>query len=393
MKKRHVAIRGIWVIVIILSLIFISFYGGTVSYGLFFAVLFLPLLSLIYLLMVFWRFKIYQKLEGRNVVAGQAVPYYFVLQNEDRFSFASVSVKMYSDFSYVEDVPEGDEYELLPEEHFRYDTYLICKYRGIYEVGIREVEIKDFLGFGKLKYHPVGNFEAIVRPKIVKKSTLKCLEDMESPILLETRSGQKEYDMSVRKYKEGDSVRRIHWKASARMQELMTREVTGEEKQGIALVMDTKRFTDAPEAYLPLENKELEALLAVGYCLTERFVSYDACYLDENRQLVKEGIRNFPEFDAFYEHVCKIEFSEEATLSQLLEKLKSETLFDYQAVFFVVHELDENLINITQKMKDRGTQSVILLIRDESEGKYQSFSVPGRRVFAYSTNAKLEEVL
>lgn len=377
----------------ILSLIFISFYGGAVSYGLFFAVLFLPVLSLVYLLMVFWRFKIYQKLEGRNAIAGQAVPYYFVLQNEDRFSFASVSIKMHSDFSYVEDVPEGDEYELLPNENFRYDTYLVCKYRGIYEVGIREVEIKDFLGFGKLKYHPVGNFEAIVQPKIVKKSSLKCLEDMDSSVLLETRSGQKEYDMSVRKYKEGDSMRRIHWKASARMQELMTRELTGEEKQGIAILVDTKRFSQAADEYLPLENKELEAFLAVSYCLTEHFVTYDACYLDENLHLIKEGVRSFPEFDTFYNHVCKMEFTKEASVPKLLTKLGTENLFDYQAVFFVVHEVDEMLLDVTQKMKDRGTQSVILAICDESGEKYRTFSVPGRRVFTYSTNAKLEEVL
>ena len=81
MKLKGWRNRIIWGVCLILSLVFISFYGGTVSYGLFFAVLFLPVLSMIYLALVFFRFKIYQELEGRNVMAGEAVPYYFVLQN------------------------------------------------------------------------------------------------------------------------------------------------------------------------------------------------------------------------------------------------------------------------------------------------------------------------
>ena len=70
MKLKGWRNRIIWGVCLILSLVFISFYGGAVSYALFFAVVFLPVLSMVYLALVFFRFKIYQELEGRNVMAG-----------------------------------------------------------------------------------------------------------------------------------------------------------------------------------------------------------------------------------------------------------------------------------------------------------------------------------
>ena len=59
--------RGILLVSWLLSLICISFYGGTVSYGFFFGVTLIPVISLIYLVFVYFRFKIFQELGTRNV--------------------------------------------------------------------------------------------------------------------------------------------------------------------------------------------------------------------------------------------------------------------------------------------------------------------------------------
>ena len=82
--------RIILIILWILSLIGISFYGGSVSYGFFTAVTLVPVISFLYLLLVFLRFKIFQKMDNRHVVAGQTSDFYITLQNEDRFPFASI---------------------------------------------------------------------------------------------------------------------------------------------------------------------------------------------------------------------------------------------------------------------------------------------------------------
>mgnify|MGYP006334952541 FL=1 len=101
LAKRRWILFGVW----ILSLVGISFYGGAVSYGFFFGVTLIPLISLAYLLSVYIFFRIYQKVESRDMVCGQPAPYFFILQNDSVIPFSGVSVKLFSSFSFVENTP------------------------------------------------------------------------------------------------------------------------------------------------------------------------------------------------------------------------------------------------------------------------------------------------
>lgn len=78
MRARRLCFVVLW----ILSLMAISFRGGVVSYGFFFGVTLLPVLSLVYLVLVNLLFRIYQKVESRTMVCGQPMPYFFVLQSK-----------------------------------------------------------------------------------------------------------------------------------------------------------------------------------------------------------------------------------------------------------------------------------------------------------------------
>ena len=55
----------------------------------------------------------------------------------------------------------------------------------------------------------------------------------------------------MRDYVAGDALKQIHWKATARAQALKVRNRTGEEKTGIAILCDTKRYSGDNREYLP----------------------------------------------------------------------------------------------------------------------------------------------
>ena len=104
MKWRRFILLLLW----ILSLVGITFYGGAISYGLFWGITLIPVLSLVYLLFVFMQFRIYQEIGSRIIVCKQPVSYFFILQNETVYAFAGLSVRLFSDFSYVTDMPENE---------------------------------------------------------------------------------------------------------------------------------------------------------------------------------------------------------------------------------------------------------------------------------------------
>lgn len=384
MRKYRVFFLCLW----ILSLVSISFYGGVVSYGFFFGVSFLPVISLIYIACVYSRFKIYQELGSRNMVCDQPEDYFFILQNESSFAFTGVSVRLFSDFSYVEELPGDVEYELLPGDRFMYRTRLVCRYRGEYEVGVKDVEVTDFLRLFRVRYANPGTIKAVVRPKLVQIEELRGVEEFQAPVWREILSGE-EPDILVRDYMEGDPLKQIHWKSTARQGKLLTRTRIGEEKQGLSLFCDMTRFGRTAEEYLPLENKILETFLALGYFFARRDIGFSAYYAQ--REPVRKQIRGMRDFDAFYQDVSMAVFVENGDFPDLVEQTSAQGGFrNNRMVFLVLHELDGRVMETTQKLAAGGMAVVVYAVTDQDIREYIRQGGGRRRIFQISIEESLE---
>ena len=121
MKKNRIIYGIVW----ILSLVLISFYGGAASYGIFTMVTLIPLISIIYIVCVGFTFSIYQELGTNVMTAGEVVPFHFSLMNEHRFGFAGLRVLFFADFSTIDRLEDGMEFELLPFTGIERQTNLV----------------------------------------------------------------------------------------------------------------------------------------------------------------------------------------------------------------------------------------------------------------------------
>lgn len=376
----------------LLSLLFISLYGGTVSYGFFFGVTLIPVISFIYLICVYFRFKIFQELGSRNVVCEEPVSYYFVLQNDDWFAFSGVSVRMFSDFSSVEEMPDAREYELLPGESFRYETRLVCKYRGEYEVGVKEIVVSDFFGLFQLRYTIPGTLKALVTPRLCKVSELKSISDVSALLQREAFRMAAEYDILTRDYQAGDALKQIHWKLAAREQKLKVRSRIGEEKQGVAIVFDTHRCHKDNRVYLPIENKILELTIALGFFLAERNISTSVYY--GQRDICKLQLEGIGSFDSFYQRMAATIFDEDEKTAVIIDRImKRGSLSDNFVVFFILHEINDEILLQTQPLLDKGIIMVFYIVTDASIECYSRQSNLNRRMIAVSPEDRTEEVL
>lgn len=384
--------KWLWLGLWMLSIVGISFHGGAVSYGFFFALTLLPFISLLYLLCVFLRFKIYQEIESRDMVCGQAMPYFFVLRNEDYFGFASVNVRMFPSFSYVENLAEDTEYELLPGDEFTYRTRITCKYRGEYEVGVKEVVVTDFFRIFRLRYRVVGTIRAIVKPRLWEVEELSALPEMTMVVPRERFAAQDEPDVVVRDYVSGDSLKRIHWKAAARTGQLKVRKDIGEEKQGITVFFDTKRHYKRMEDYLPLESKMLEALLALGLFFAKRNTAVSVYY--EQGELRRTDVCNMHSFEEFYGKMSELSFRDEGKAAELLQRLcDSGSLRDSRAVIGIVHEMNDELLQMAERISAEGNIALLYIISDENLEHYVKQSTSRMKMIVIPTEGELEGVL
>lgn len=383
--------RGIWGTCWLLSLIIISFYGGAVSYGIFFSLTLIPLISFIYIFCVWFCYKIYQEIGSRNIVCGQTVPYCFVLQNETWFAFAGIKVLFFSDFSYMEELPEEIEFELLPGEKYSYETAFVCKYRGEYEVGIKEVIISDFFGLFCLKRAIRETKKVIVAPKMIKINVLKSIID--SAIMQrENLRLMMELDVVTKEYSAGDPLKWIHWKATARENRLKSRKLIGEEKRGVALFFDTQRCDKERRVYLPIENKILETVLALSLFMAESSIPVSYFYSQGG---LKQGmLYGAGDMEEFYQQIKAVQFSKREDMHTGIGGiLQRESFLDKYLAFFVLHKIDHEILKMTQRFAENGVIIIFYIITGKNIEKFCMMSDMNRRIIAITPEEELEEVL
>lgn len=388
MRSRRIG----WLIAWILSLVAISFYGGAVSYGLFFGISLMPVVAILYLSLVYFRFRIYQEIESRNIVCKQPMPYYFVLHNGEKYAFAGISVRLFSKLSYVEDIPDDRECELLPGEEYVCRTKLVCKYRGEYEVGVKEVVVTDFFRLLRFRYRIPSTIKALVYPRIIRKSELNTLAELTDLPGKELPFGQTHLDAVVRDYVEGDALKQIHWKASARERKLKSRNYIGEERGGVTFFCDTKRYYKDIYQYLPLENQILETLLALGFFWAEKNTPFAVYFPSKNMRMVHvEGMNGF---DVFYEEVAHVMFDEtEDTKLRLQELLEAGALLDTKLFIGVLHEISDSLLAMLEEVASTGVTVMLYVITGVDMEGYMRRGSERLKVIPIPIEAELEEVL
>lgn len=388
MKVRKIFLLLLW----LLSLLAISLYGGAISYGFFFGITLIPVVSLVYLLVVHERFRIYQEIGCREVLCGQEMPYFFVLQNGDHCAFASVSVRLFPELSYVEHIPDDMEFELLPGERYTFETNLVCRYRGEYEVGVKEVTITDFFRIFRLKYKLPSTIKAIVLPRVLHISNVNSIPEVVSQVQRDAWFSRSQPDVTVRDYIPGDAIKQIHWKATAREQKLKTRNRIGEEKRGITIFLDTGRDSEKPYEYLPLENQMLEVTLALGMFFAEHQMPYWV-YWEQNgiRESHVQGIENF---DALYQQMAKVYFDKDNDTVGFLEMLASRGIFaDTKIVIGVVHEIDDEMLERTEALASQGVMVVLYFVTEKDAESLLRQSSERRRIIVVPVEAELEGLI
>lgn len=392
MKVRRFILFILW----ILSLVAISFYGGAISYGFFFCVTLFPVISLLYLICVYARFRIYQEIESRNIVCRKPMPYYFVLQNGEQFAFAGISAKLFSGLSYVEEMPDDVEYELLPEDRYTFRTRLVCRYRGEYEVGVKEIVVTDFFRIFRLHYKVPGTIKALVYPRIIKREEMKTLQDISIYLCRENQRLQTDMDVTLRDYVAGDALKYVHWKATAKEQKLKVRNRIGEEQQGIHIFYDTKRYYANKEEYLPLENQILELVLALGYFFCNKNVDFSLWCGQRslNSGLIRRQIEGMGSFDLFYQETSQIMFDQQEDSRGLFERLVTQGTFsESRAVIVVLHEIDDYFLQVAEQLASEGQLVMLYVVTDENIEQYVRKSNGRLRIIAVPDEVELEDWL
>ena len=358
--------RIIWGILWVLSVVGISLRGGAVTFGIFTALTLVPIVSAVYLLAVYKLFHIYQELDQRFVTVDEPVRYRFALVDEYPIQFVGIRVKFFSSFSTITDLNDETEYELRPHSRIEKETRLICKYRGEYEIGIKEIVIQDYFRLFRISYKNKERIRAFVKPKLINTDRIGELELSEA--VREMELNRTELDVLSREYVPGDDRRFINWSQSVRTGNLMTRELTGTDHREITIITDTFRNGTEQSEFIPTENKILETALAAAYYFCRNGIGVAEYHTAG--ELVRLTADSPLRFEEFYENFSEIMFDSRNDHRRLYDAVtRCPDIFESAAAFFILSVWDADTDALLKQFEAGGLYTVICFVCDSEDDR------------------------
>ncbi len=142
--------------------------------------------------------------------------------------------------------------------------------RGLFEIGPLLVDFTDPFGLVDGAVIAAGLDTLIVTPAIVPlpEGAVAIAADEGPTHMRQRRSYGGEDDLMTREYREGDAMRRVHWRASAHHGELMVRQEEQRSHAEAHIVLDTRRsnYRDARSIHSAEEPESETFEWAIGFC-------------------------------------------------------------------------------------------------------------------------------
>nr|WP_324258405.1 DUF58 domain-containing protein [Cellvibrio fontiphilus] len=173
-------------------------------------------------------------------------------------------------------VPNSADYQnlplqiaLQPQHHSRTEYQLRPLMRGATEINPAHIEFSSPLGLWAIRYWAGVVTPIKVYPDFVAIANYSILatenHTSQMGIKKRQRRGEGMEFHQLRDYRDGDSLRQLDWKATARRQKLMARDYQDERDQQIVLMIDSGRRMRAKDDELNHFDHALNAMLLVSY--------------------------------------------------------------------------------------------------------------------------------
>ena len=200
------------------------------------------------------------------VMKDESITYHLQLKNRSPFFFSQIKCSIHSDdiIDYGEGMIVGRP--LRPFGSIVYETAIRLPYRGVYPLGVDKLVFTDLLGLFSFSIIPPEKIAVTAYPKIDDSFALSiCNEPQNSSLNTDLFNEDYSSIADIRKYASTDSLRKIHWKLSAKRGELVSKNYNTFDPDRIILFLDGRA--------LPLEGGDRAFF-------EDRIVSYVASAVD-----------------------------------------------------------------------------------------------------------------
>lgn len=176
------------------------------------------------------------------------------------------------------------------------------KYRGQYFLGAERAEFVDLLKIWRLSKRLKPSVSVIVLPRRIDISSPSDTADSDLEHFLSRFSAyEKNNFSSIREYREGDTLRSVHWKLSAKSDQLIVREFEQNVSSNAVIFCDLSGNSDNADIMAGQIDTAIETALAITKaCISEGNTAVNAWYSAEESKAVSCISDNTADYERQY---------------------------------------------------------------------------------------------
>ncbi|HCC34939.1 MAG TPA: hypothetical protein DEQ02_04625 [Ruminococcaceae bacterium] len=306
-------------IYLLITFLLAFFLRDKFSVALLLTLLLLPPLSFLSLFLTKKKFTCRQDISESGAVKGQTVRYELHLKNGGRFFLPHIIIKYHEPTLFSYSNPPAPSLFLSPKEKKWFSLSVECKFRGRCDIGVKKIELWDFLRLFKLSITPGEALYLTIHPKLHPVGALSSATAVST---IETRAffkGDDDYTTisDFRNYTDSDSIKKVHWKLSAKKEELIVKEFASHVSSGTAVALDLSPLSDYGERTTEIEDSMVGLAVSIIRQLAEKSENADFYYNTGCPETLHVG--NMGDFSRLYSLSALLTFTSEVDFKLLLE--------------------------------------------------------------------------
>jgi len=308
---------SLWVNRVRYLVIWVLFGGGAWLYGermLYVALAVftaLPIISYVIAAVGLMSLQIYHHLP-RSVVKKEHEQITISITNRIRIPFGKILCVFYrDDFAVsVQDSLVADVGSLKP---INLVIPFIINYRGEYTMGIESLQTVDLTGLFRLTRKLNMKKTVIALPGIADMSNYPIANNLLTQA--QSRHDIRDEDYAtisdIRPYLPSDSIKRVHWKLTAKRNEWLVKNFQSNALHQITLILDSKRIGRDYQEQIVMEDRMIEISLGLARQCLRRGMPVDYMAGEGHKTAGRAPV----DFDAIYNTASNVHFEEDPALS------------------------------------------------------------------------------
>lgn len=361
--------KVILLLLAILLFLFMAFVGGRLPAFLFYV--YLSGLVLPFLHGIYGRVKLKGEITiaEQELIAGEEVLVTSTFKNPSKMDFPRLEYSNSLSALLSGKAATTQNFHLERDTTFVDHTNIICRRRGIYTLNQTELLIKDIFDLFTFKKTIQAPVALKIYPRNLALENLSIESGIQLGDLIVDDPLFQDYTAinALREYSEGDSVKKIHWRASAKHEKLIVKDFEFRGDTEVLLILNASEKDYRKDSHRLIEDRVVETAVSItDFCLRKQ-LSIRYVYRDHDHFIETEGAKSNM-IKLFLEAFIGFKVEEKLPFYQVIQKM-SPSISQGTSLIVISPTIGKELATTLVDLRMKNIRPMVFLIHSQDQSK------------------------